>query len=259
MCIRDRFDTHYTYSNPTDGYDWNYFPGKIARSTDGGNTWSTTYTDANHAFSDVCFPTSQVGYAIGNSLFFNQSNEIVKTLDGGQTWNVINTFSNFSPNCVYFIDNTTGYMGGGGTSGILKTIDGGATWTQQTNSNDRIVSLSFPTPVTGYAVNDSCSYTFQFSSSIYGNFPSSSCSVFLGPDTSFCQTQGQLFATPGTPGPNYVFSWSPTIGLSDSTSQSPFVNNVSNQQYIVTMTDTVTHCTATDTIVVSAYEMITGP
>ncbi|HET6992959.1 MAG TPA: T9SS type A sorting domain-containing protein, partial [Bacteroidia bacterium] len=161
--------------------------------------------------------------------------------------------------CVFFTDAMTGYIGGetaAGNSGLKKTIDGGATWADETYPDLAMASLipaiAFSTPVTGYAAN---SYTS--SNSIYGSF-SQACGVYLGPDTTFCQTQGQLFATPATPGNNYVFDWTPGTGLSDSTVQSPFVSYVSNQQYVVTMTDTVTNCVATDTIVVSAYNWFVG-
>jgi photosystem II stability/assembly factor-like uncharacterized protein len=255
------------YYNSSYGMDYN--PGEISRSTDWGNTWTQTYSDPSLGFCDIHFPSSQIGYAIGFSI--GNPGEVVKTTDGGQTWNIIdilNAYPNFQPRCIHFINDTIGFMGGwaysNSNAALLKTIDGGVTWMPENYPNmssqgGRIVSLAFSTPVTGYALDDSANVALDYSSSIYGDFPTSSCSVFLGPDTTFCQTIGQLFATPGTPGNNYVFSWTPGIGLSDSTAQAPFVNHVSNQQYILTMTDTVTNCTATDTIVVSAYNPVWGP
>jgi photosystem II stability/assembly factor-like uncharacterized protein len=79
------------------------------------------------------------------------------------------------------------------------------------------------------------------------------CSVDAGPDTVFCQLQGQLNATPASPG-TYTFSWSPAYGLDNPNAQNPnVVTGVHNQQYIVTMTDTANNCTAMDTVIVSAY------
>lgn len=79
------------------------------------------------------------------------------------------------------------------------------------------------------------------------------CAVDAGPDTTFCQLQGQLNATPASPG-NYTYSWSPAYGLDNPNAQNPnVVIGVNNQQYIVTMTDAANNCTAMDTIVVSAY------
>lgn len=252
-----------------DYYRLDITPGEIARSTDGGNTWSTTYTDPLNGIADINFPSVQMGYAV--SISGSNGANVLKTINGGQTWNVINTFSafpNFQPRCIYFINDTTGFIGGWSwyqsSDAIFKTTDGGITWNVQTFPNvnnylPRIVAFASTSPVTYYALSDSADYNLNYSSSILGNFPTTGCSVFLGPDTTFCQTQGQLFATPGTPGNNYVFDWTPGIGLSDSTGQAPFVSQVQNQQYIVTMTDTVTNCVASDTIVVTAHNMITSP
>ena len=257
------------FSSTSDYYRLDISAGQIARSTDWGNTWTTTFSDANRGIADIHFPSSQIGYAVADPTSYNNlPGNVLKTIDGGQSWDTVYAFSitSFQPRCIYFINDTIGYIGGWGqyssSAAIFKTTDGGITWTSMSymnNASARVVSLAFPTPVTGYALNDSADFSLNSSSSILGDFSASSCSVFLGPDTTFCQQQGQLFATPGTPGNNYVFSWSPGIGLSDSTAQNPFVNHVANQQYIVTMTDTVTNCTATDTIVVSAYEAVWGP
>lgn len=79
------------------------------------------------------------------------------------------------------------------------------------------------------------------------------CDVDAGPDTTFCQQQGQLNATPASPG-NYTFSWSPAYGLDNPNVQNPnVVIGVDSMIYIVTMTDTTNNCIATDTVVVSAY------
>jgi photosystem II stability/assembly factor-like uncharacterized protein len=239
------------------------YNGRIAQSTDGGNTWTNTFTDNSYGYVDVQFPNSQIGYAIGDSMYFTMpgdcNGKLVKTTNGGSSWTAQAYFNNFMPLCVYFTSATTGYIGGetaGGNSALLKTTDGGATWNSEVYPDianaSYIPTIAFSTPVSGYTVND-----WTSSNSIYGSF-TQACGVYLGPDTSFCQTQGQLFATPATPGSNYVFNWSPGTGLSDSTSQSPNVSFVSNQQYVVTMTDTVTNCVATDTIVVSSYNAFAG-
>lgn len=79
------------------------------------------------------------------------------------------------------------------------------------------------------------------------------CAVDAGPDTTFCQQHGQLFATPASPG-SYTFSWSPSTGLDNPNVQNPnVISGVNSQQYIVTMTDTSTSCVAYDTVIVSAY------
>lgn len=84
------------------------------------------------------------------------------------------------------------------------------------------------------------------------------CAVDAGPDTTFCQQQGQLSATPASPG-NYSFVWSPAAGLDNPYVQNPnVVNGIHNQQYIVMMIDSAAGCTAYDTVVVSAYYFTAG-
>lgn len=236
--------------------------GRIARTTNGGNTWSTTFFDSNYGYADIHFPSAQIGYAVGDSMYNTIpggcKGKLVKTTDGGISWSAMAYFPNFKPYCVYFTSNTEGYVGGetaAGNSGLLKTTDGGVTWTPEVYPdiamNSLVTSIAFSTPYSGYASN---SYTN--SNSIYGNFTLSSCGVYAGNDTTFCQSIGPLYATPTSPGSDYVFSWSPGYGLTDSTSQSPYVWHAHNQQYVVTMTDTVTNCVATDTIIVSSYNTI---
>jgi hypothetical protein len=81
----------------------------------------------------------------------------------------------------------------------------------------------------------------------------SSCIVDAGPDTTFCQQHGQLFATPGGPG-LYSYYWQPATGLDNPNIQNPTViSGVSNQTYTVTMTNLQTLCIGFDTVTVSAY------
>jgi photosystem II stability/assembly factor-like uncharacterized protein len=258
------------FSSTGDHYRLDITQGEIARSTDWGNTWTTTYTDPSNGVSDIYFPSNLVGYAITSNQYGNGTGQVLKTTNGGQTWNAVHTFSSpyFAPRCVFFINDTTGFIGGWGeyttVDVFYKTTDGGSTWIPQTypsisNYYPRIVSITATTPVTYYALSDTAFSSTGYTSSVLGDFPASSCSVFLGPDTTYCQQAGQLNATPGTPGSDYIFSWSPGTGLSDSTIQNPVVMHASNQQYVVTMTDTVTNCTATDTLVVSAYNPVWGP
>ncbi|MEO5642357.1 MAG: T9SS type A sorting domain-containing protein [Bacteroidia bacterium] len=234
------------------------YNGRIAKSTNYGNSWNTTFIDNGYGYVAIDFPTPQIGYAIGDSMYYtipgSSNGKVVKTIDGGNSWTVSTIFQNFMPLCVHFTDAMTGYVGGqtaAGVSGLKKTMDGGITWADEMYPDiagaSLFTSVSFSTPVTGYAAN---SYTN--SNSIYGSF-TQACGVFAGPDTTFCQQHGQLFATPATPG-NYTFSWSPSTGLDNPNTQNPnVVSGVSNQQYIVTMTDVAQSCTATDTVIISAY------
>jgi hypothetical protein len=120
------------------------------------------------------------------------------------------------------------------------------------NLTSQTIYVTEPGQYVGFAVfPNNCILTSSFA--VIDSCLSTNCSVFAGNDTVFCQQQGQLNATPGSAG-NYTYSWSPATGLSNPNVQNPYViNGVHNQQYVVTMTDAQNNCTATDTVIVSAY------
>lgn len=104
--------------------------GKISRSTNGGSIFSTTIPFPSFRyswFSDVHFPTKNVGYISGGS-WFGLTNILIKTTDGGQTWDSLSSglgSGNFI-NKIHFIDNDTGFMIVDERQ-ISKTVDGGTT------------------------------------------------------------------------------------------------------------------------------------
>ncbi len=91
---------------------------------------------------------------------------------------------------------------------------------------------------------------------------SSVCAVSAGSDHINCQQPIQVQATALTPGNDYTYSWSPANLLVNPNSASAWGSfggpGVYNQQFVVTMTDTVTGCIATDTVIVSSFMPITG-
>lgn len=88
--------------------------GAIARTTDGGQTWSSQFFPAS--LFTVHFPissASQVGYAGG------EGGAILRTTDAGQSWLPENSSSAQAIHGLYFVDLENGYaVGAGGT--ILK-------------------------------------------------------------------------------------------------------------------------------------------
>lgn len=104
--------------------------GQITRTTNGGNNWSTQVPFSSFRyswFSDIHFPTKNVGYISGGS-WFGLTNILIKTMDGGQTWDSLSSGTgagNFIDK-IHFIDKDTGFMIMDNRS-ILKTLDGGIT------------------------------------------------------------------------------------------------------------------------------------
>ena len=63
--------------------------GKILKTVDGGETWTVKFEKEGYDMIHVAFADAQVGYACGDSCWWNSDNHkgvIVKTTDGGETW-----------------------------------------------------------------------------------------------------------------------------------------------------------------------------
>ena len=63
--------------------------GKILKTVDGGETWTVRFEKEGYDMIHVAFANAQVGYACGDSCWWNEDNHkgvIVKTTDGGETW-----------------------------------------------------------------------------------------------------------------------------------------------------------------------------
>ena len=63
--------------------------GKILKTIDGGETWTVKFEKEGYDMIHVAFANAQVGYACGDSCWWNNDNHkgvIVKTTDGGETW-----------------------------------------------------------------------------------------------------------------------------------------------------------------------------
>lgn len=112
--------------------------GGIARSTNGGTTWTYgvfTYPTAaglrtKSSFQDVHFVSSTVAYAVG------ANGMMAKTTDAGVTWSFVSTplFANAKTiNAVWFTSETTGFIGGQWNTPdsipkLYRTTNGGASW-----------------------------------------------------------------------------------------------------------------------------------
>jgi gliding motility-associated-like protein len=112
--------------------------GGIARSADGGRTWTygifTYNTPASlltkASFQDVHAVNSNIVYAVGTG------GMMAKSTDGGVTWSFINTplFANAKTiNAVWFVDANTGYIGGQWNTSdsipkLYRTTNGGTSW-----------------------------------------------------------------------------------------------------------------------------------
>ncbi|MFK8102962.1 MAG: WD40/YVTN/BNR-like repeat-containing protein [Saprospiraceae bacterium] len=101
--------------------------GIVIRSTDGGMTWKVNGIDGDF-FQAIHFPSTQTGYAVGNS------GMIIKTVDEGRTWKKIRSSNAVfgavtALRAVYFVNEVTGYAVGD-RGAFLRTTNGGKDWAQ---------------------------------------------------------------------------------------------------------------------------------
>ena len=114
----------------TVGWDGTFaYRGMIGKTTDQGATWTYKYLQNYTQLSEVHFPSTNVGYAVGQ-------NRVVKTSDAGNTWSLLPVDSmNYYYSDVFFTSNTTGHVVGQNSVGnpiVMSTNDGGNTWATTT-------------------------------------------------------------------------------------------------------------------------------
>lgn len=119
--------------------------GLIARTTDGGTTWTTVYNTATAGTDDelqsLVFANASVGYAAGNR------GVVLKSTDAGVTWSNLTAGLTCpdanTDNCDLFdircADISTCYVAGE-RGWIAKTTDGGATWSNLTTGTTEDLS-----------------------------------------------------------------------------------------------------------------------
>ena len=117
-------------------------------------------------------------------------------------------------------------------------------WTPATNLSNSTVSNPTLTDTTTAAIPDTLQYTVT--TTLNGCSTTADVTVFLSPiptavagsDVTFCSGQSGSFGTNTTP--NYNYTWSPSTGLSSSTTSSPTITltngttNVASSNYILT-------------------------
>ncbi|MEL7361202.1 MAG: YCF48-related protein [Bacteroidota bacterium] len=144
------------------GAGWFAAPAHIVKSTDGGQTWTSTSMDAYAgSLIDVYFWDEQRGIAVGgtNGLEPDGRALVLLTEDGGETWTT--QYVSADPGewswKISFPTPTTGYVSveeldGGFPAKVLKTTDAGVTWTELSIPNsDHLQAIGFITEDTGWA------------------------------------------------------------------------------------------------------------
>lgn len=98
--------------------------GTIAKTVNGGETWTTQSSSVSSRLTAVDFVTTNVGFAVG------RSGVILRTRDGGAHWVKLSSGTQKRLSAVCFVDASRGWVVG--KSGVrLRTTNGGRTWLGQ--------------------------------------------------------------------------------------------------------------------------------
>lgn len=109
---------------------WTYSLG-VSKTTDGGITWSPSYTSGRISINDFYFANPSTGWFCGVT---DQRGIIMKTTDGGNSWKNNFNFNTEELRTLSFVDANTGWTAGyHGT--ILKTTTGGTINILQISTN----------------------------------------------------------------------------------------------------------------------------
>jgi photosystem II stability/assembly factor-like uncharacterized protein len=124
----------------TDGY------GKILRTTNGGKSWETVYSEAGATVVDLFFVNEKTGafnVEQGDKTFLK------KTQDGGKTWETLPAPASGK---IYYTNPSTQILATfGHHGGVFKSTDGGVNFGQKTHGHGHSVGdLFFVTPDVGY-------------------------------------------------------------------------------------------------------------
>src|SRR5690554_4352808 len=111
-------DNYYSICTTPDStyYVAAFSPGKILKSTNGGNTWTIAYSNPNILLKSVYFTTNQIGYAGGLSANIGRA-IILKTFNGGTSWTAMSLpnswkVDNGSINDIVFYNDSNGFAVG---------------------------------------------------------------------------------------------------------------------------------------------------
>src|SRR5690606_31771806 len=119
--------------------------GRILRTQDYGQTWTTVYSNTAMAIRGVTFISQQVGFAVAgdNSYREDAKGFILKTTDGGQNWVIARQVTGELVD-VHFLDGKNGYIAGW-RGNIWYTADGGNSWAKEESHTGSNLNKLFST------------------------------------------------------------------------------------------------------------------
>ncbi len=156
------------------GMDTNTFAsgvyhGRIAKTTDGGNTWTPVLTTpiVTSYFWKMAWPSTNVGYVSLQQNGTYSNVVFYKTVDGGNTWvsngiplvsvGLYTNGATFYLQGIGFVSTNEGWIGGASgtpsyTNSFLHTTDGGVTWNSAGFNDTYFINrIRFMNPNLGFA------------------------------------------------------------------------------------------------------------
>ncbi len=119
--------------------------GLILKTDNGGLAWEMAYNPPKQ-LSGICFPSSNVGYAVG------LSSQLFKTTDGGTNWLAANAGIDADLKSVCFLNRDTGFVCGSAGK-VYRTINGGESWLLQTSGvSHNLNAILFTNDSTGFVI-----------------------------------------------------------------------------------------------------------
>lgn len=109
-----------------------YISGKIFKTTDSGDSW-TTMLSVEHHFYSCFFINENTGFASGGPPRSTANTSVYRTTNGGLNWHSSFLPSQFAINDINFVNDTIGFLGGRVSAqhssyALFKTTDCGITW-----------------------------------------------------------------------------------------------------------------------------------
>jgi len=130
------------------------YQAQIAKTTDGGKTWTSQYWDTDFYFNAISCPSINVCFAVGEAERDSAKPgvRIMRTLDGGKNWTTVmyNPDPSYSLIAMNMINEKEGWAGGGQLAApphfqghFWHTVDGGNTWQLETLAYNYVTDYSF--------------------------------------------------------------------------------------------------------------------
>ena len=118
----------------------------VQKTTDGGKTWTSTWSIYGWFLSSIHFVDENVGFIAGSSFTSGYSSVLAKTTDGGKTFTEVTYANEKSASGLSFISSEVGYVldrTSTSSTKLSKTVDQGESWSKVADMDKDMHLLQF--------------------------------------------------------------------------------------------------------------------